>query len=142
MPAEFAWVEGPLSLQGEVNGANIRRDGGFSDLFFWGGYAQVSYFLTGERRVYGRAAGAFGRVIPRKPFRPRAGQWGAFQLAARASMLDLNDSDIRGGQELNFTLGLNWYLLANLRLSANYVHGRVFGQGNVDILQARFQVDF
>jgi phosphate-selective porin len=57
-------------------------------------------------------------------------------------MLDLNDADIRGGQELNFTLGLNWYLLANLRLSANYVHGRVFGQGDVDTLQARFQVDF
>ena len=81
-------------------------------------------------------------MIPQSPFRPSKRQWGAFQIAARVSTLDLNDSDIRGGQELNFTLGLNWFLLANLRLSANYVHGRVFGQGDVDILQARFQVDF
>jgi phosphate-selective porin OprO/OprP len=84
----------------------------------------------------------FGRVIPKNPFRPFARQWGAFQVAARVSMLDLDDADIRGGQELNFTLGLNWYLLSNLRLSTNYVHGRVFGQGDVDILQARLQVDF
>ena len=121
---------------------SIQRDPGFSDLLFWGGYAEVSYFLTGERRIYGRAAGVFGRVIPKNPFRPSARQWGAFQVAARVSMLDLNSADIRGGQELNFTLGLNWYLLSNLRLSANYVHGRVFGQGDVDIAQARLQVDF
>jgi phosphate-selective porin OprO/OprP len=139
---EFAWLEGSLSVQAEAIGLSIRRDVGFSDLLFWGGYAQVAYFLTGERRVYGRAAGVFGRVIPQNPFRPSKRQWGAFQLAARVSTLDLNDSDIRGGQELNFTLGLNWYLLANLRLSTNYIHGRVFGQGDVDILQARFQVDF
>ena len=139
---ELAWLEGSLSVQAEAIGLNIHRDSGFSDLFFWGGYAQAAYFLTGERRIYGRAAGVFGRVIPQKPFRPSKRQWGAFQVAARVSMLDLNDADIRGGQELNFTLGLNWYLLANLRLSANYVHGRVFGQGDVDILQARFQVDF
>jgi phosphate-selective porin OprO/OprP len=84
----------------------------------------------------------FGRVIPKNPFRPSARQWGALQVAARVSMLDLNDAEIRGGQELNFTLGLNWYLLSNPRLSGNYVHGRVFGQGDVDILQARLQVDF
>jgi len=139
---ELAWLEGSLSLQAEAIGLNISREQGFSDLFFWGGYAQVSYFLTGERRIYGRASGVFGRVIPKNPFRPFARQWGAFQVAARVSMLDLNDAEIRGGQELNFTLGLNWYLLSNLRLSANSVHGRVFGQGDVDILQARLQVDF
>jgi len=81
-------------------------------------------------------------VIPKKPFRPSARQWGAFQVAARVSTLDLNHSDVRGGQQLDFTLGLNWYLLANLRFAANYVHGHVFGQGEVDILQARLQVDF
>lgn len=139
---ELAWLEGSLSFQAEAIGLNVRRDEGFSDLFFWGGYLQLSYFLTGERRVYGRASGAFGRVIPQKPFRPFAREWGAFEIAARLSMLDLTDSDIRGGQEANFTLGLNWYLLANLRLSANYVHGHVFGQGDADILQARLQVDF
>jgi phosphate-selective porin OprO/OprP len=139
---ELAWLDGPLSIQAEALGLSVGRDRGASDLFFWGGYAQVSYFLTGERRIYGRTAGAFGRVIPKNPFRPSAGQWGAFQLAARVSTLDLNDRDVRGGQELNFTLGLNWYLLANLRFSANYVRGRVFGQGDVDILQGRLQVEF
>jgi hypothetical protein len=31
--------------------------------------------------------------------------------------------------------------LANLRFTANCVHGCVFGQGDVDIVQARLQVD-
>ncbi len=138
---EAAWLSGSLSLQSEALGLVLQRKNG-PNLFFWGGYAQVSYFLTGERRIYGRPSGAFGRVIPGNPFQPTAGHWGAFEVAARVSTLDITDEEIRGGQQTNFTLGLNWYLFSNVRMSANYLHGRVYGQGDIDILQARLQIDF
>ncbi len=115
---ELAWLEGSLSVQAEAIGLNIHRD---SRLLRSGhsGEAMRRSPTSSPESVASTAARpvCFGRVIPQNPFRPSKRQWGAFQLAARVSMLDLNDADIRGGQELNFTLGLNWYLLANLRLS-------------------------
>jgi phosphate-selective porin OprO/OprP len=96
---EAAWIEGPLRLQGEWVGAGTERGSAHSDLFFWGSYLQASYFLTGERRIYGRRTGVFGRVIPHNAFEPSAGRWGAFEVAARVSYLTLNDHDLRGGIE-------------------------------------------
>ena len=48
-----------------------------------------------------------------------------FELAARYSAIDLNARGLRGGTERDVTLGLSWYPEPNLRLVANYVHGRV-----------------
>ena len=115
---------------------------GGGGLDFFGGYAEVSYFPTGERRPYSRRSGRFGRVVPQRGFRPLAGAWGAVQLAARLSYVDLNERDIRGGREIDLTLGINWHLLGTLGLMGNYVHGHVYGQGDIDLFQARFQVEF
>jgi phosphate-selective porin OprO/OprP len=111
-------------------------------VFFSGGYAQASYFLTGERRVYGRRSGSFGRVVPRRSFNPSKGRWGAFELAARVSYLDLDDADVRGGRQFNTALGVNWYLHAHVRLEANYVLAWVRNDGLANILQARIQLDY
>ena len=43
----------------------------------------------------------FGLVIPLEDFAPWKGQWGAVQLGARFSHLDLNDKDVRGGTDDN-----------------------------------------
>ena len=64
------------------------------------------------------------------------------QVAARYSYLDLDDEDVAGGREDGMTLGLNWHLFSNARVSLNYVWGRVRGQGDVNGAQTRFQVDF
>jgi phosphate-selective porin OprO/OprP len=138
---ETVWVHGPFSAQGEyVHNFLSRRAG--PDLDFWGVYVQASWFLTGEHRVYARTLGNFAQVQPEREFAPWKGRWGAFQVAARFSHLDLDDEEVRGGVESNATLGLNWYLLPVLRLSANYVFGHLAGQGNVNIVQGRFQIEY
>lgn len=137
---EAAFVNGPLSIQGELLLNDFDSETG--DGTFWGGYLEASWFLTGEHRVYGRASGVFGRVVPKRPFSWGERTWGAVQVAARVSYLDLDDGAIRGGQQLNTTLGVNWYLAKSVRVSANWVHGEVHGDGHLDVLQVRFQLDY
>jgi phosphate-selective porin OprO/OprP len=139
--AELVWEEGPLSIQGEALYTRLGRTDGFSNLGLWGAYLQVSYFLTGEQRVYGRNAGVFGRVVPDDNYKPFKGHWGAFQIAGRISHANLDDGPVHGGRETNSTLGFNWYLRPNLRITVNYVLGYVHGQGYVNVAQARFQLE-
>jgi phosphate-selective porin OprO/OprP len=148
--AELAAVLGPVSLQSEFT--TSWAQGGSGNPTFWGTYVFASWFLTGENRSYNLGDGSFGRVKPRASFDPAQGDWGAFELAARYSYLDLNDQAIRGGEMWDVTGAINWYLYSNLRVMLNYVHselanrayapGTLFLAGRGDVLQARVQVDF
>jgi len=147
--AELAWVQGPFSLQSEYFHAftGVTEEG---NLRFWGLYVQASYFLTGEHRIYNTAAGVFSQAKPKNTFHPLEGRWGAWEIAARLSYLDLNDGNIKGGKELNFTAGLNWYLTSNIRLMLNYIRVHVedrntspsVNNGYANTFQARFQFAF
>jgi phosphate-selective porin OprO/OprP len=139
---DAVWVHGPVSLQAEWNHAFLDRRAGRGALDFWGFYVQASWFPTGEHRRYQRGAGVFGPVIPLEDFAPWKGRWGALQLGARFSYLDLDDRDVRGGIESNVGLALNWFLFAQLRLSANWIYGHLNGQGDVHVLQGRFQIEY
>ncbi len=143
--SELAIVMGPLSLQGEYfhTFVNATEAG---DPRFWGFYLQGSYFLTGEHRNYDTSSGVFSRVTPKQIFRPFKSGWGAWELGARLSYVDLNSAAIRGGKEVNLTLGLNWYLNPNLRFMFNYIRAHVedranppVDNGRANIFQARFQ---
>jgi phosphate-selective porin OprO/OprP len=145
---EFAMVLGPFSLQGEYFHA-FTGASEVGNVRFWGVYLQASYFLTGEHRPYNTATGVFSQIKPKNDFHPLKGKWGAWEVAARLSYIDLNDGDIKGGQETNLTLGLNWYLNPNLRLMFNYVRAHVedranppIDNGHANIIQARFQINF
>jgi len=124
---EFAVVEGPFSAQAEYVWTTVNRDTG-DDLDFNGWYVQAAYFLTGESRNYKK--GAFGAITP-KSIVGRNG-FGAWQLAARYSLIDLNDSDIDGGEAENVTIGLNWIPTPTLRFSGNYVRTLNIDGGNLD----------
>jgi phosphate-selective porin OprO/OprP len=146
---EFAHVNGPLSFQGEY--FHIFEDASaLGDPDFWGFYLYCSYFITGEHRNYGTRSGTFFQLEPKKKFRLRNGGWGALEVAARFSYIDLNDEGIRGGKEANFTAGLNWYLNKETRFMFNYIRAKVkdretppsVDDGTADIFQARFQISF
>lgn len=144
--AELAMVHGPLSLQGEYQHVMVYEA---QNLNFWGYYLYGSYFLTGENRRYNRSNGTFTRIEPKKNFRPFKGGWGAWELGVRCSYLNLNSKSINGGEETNFTVGLNWYLHPKIRFMFNYISANVeyhddpsINDGTADIFAFRFQVVF
>jgi phosphate-selective porin OprO/OprP len=138
---EAAWVNGPLSAQAEYSLASVSASGAGMDADYSGFYAFISFFLTGEHRNYKTSSAAFDRVKPAENFGVGSG---AIEVAARYSMLDLDDGP--STDELNdVTLGVNWYLNPNARIMLNVVHAE-FEDGAVDdsmdALMMRFQVDW
>lgn len=140
---EAAFVHGPFSAQAEYMFSNVKEDDPAldNDPLFHGGYVYASYFVTpGDGRAYKRSAAAFDKVKPQRNFGEDG--WGALELAARYSHLDLNDGGIDGGEVQTMTLGANWYLNPNVRVMGNYTWADESDLGDADIFQARFQVFF
>lgn len=119
--AESLWVRGPLSWQSEAIGTVVDTST-VGNGFLWGGYSQVGFFLTGEHRPYDRKAGAVDRVIPFNSLSNSHQGFGAWEVAARWSYLDLTDNQIQGGDMQNMTLGLNWYANPYCKCVFNYIH--------------------
>ena len=131
--AEAAMNLGSLTLQAEYMGSNntdarpLTGPGAFGDVYVEGFYVQAMYFLTGEHRVYEKERGAFTRVTPLENwFLVRTDEGlchglGAWQVGARYSKLDLNDTAINGGVIQDVTLGLNWFWNPNMKWQFNYV---------------------
>jgi phosphate-selective porin OprO/OprP len=141
---ELAGVAGPLSLQAEYTSAWTDL-GTAGTSRSWGAYFEASYFLTGEHRNYNRKKGAFAR---NRILKPLGEGWGAWQIAARFSRLELmNSVGVSAGNIRDITLGLNWYLFSNFRMMANYIYSDVENtadgfDGNANIFQMRAQIDF
>jgi phosphate-selective porin OprO/OprP len=87
--------------------------------------------VTGERRTYNPQSGAFDAVPVANPFNPKAGAWGAWEVGLRYTDMNLNyhagalgsapaADAIRGGDEKNLTLGLNWYPNSVVRFMVDY----------------------
>jgi len=112
---------GPFHSQIEYFLADVERDGNLPSLSFGGGYLEAGYFLTGEHRGYRTKKGVLGGIKPNRPFSIANNGWGAWQIAARYSTLDLSDEDILGGEMDNYTIGLNWYPNDYMRFMANYI---------------------
>lgn len=117
---ELAAQKQNLLVQGEYFDISLDRRNpavGASDPSFNGWYVEGSWVLTGERRKYNTATAAFDAPGVNKTFDPSNGQWGAWELAARYSTIDLNYAEnaliaadrVRGGQQDIWTLGVNWY---------------------------------
>ncbi len=119
---EFVWQWGSFSVQTEATFAWVRRKQEATRQF-WGYYVYLSYFLSGEKRPYKDAA--FGRIVPQENFsygEEEETSWGAFELAARYSFIDLRDGEIDGRKLEDITLGVNWYLNPQMRIMLNYVY--------------------
>ncbi|MDE1968825.1 MAG: porin [Alphaproteobacteria bacterium] len=126
---ELAGNIGPLYGQAEYFHYTVAREG-LSDLNFNGGYVEASYALTGEQRHYKPGAGAYASIAPAHYFAPASGYWGAWEVAARYSVIDLNDklgsaTGVAGGKQQTYTVGVNWYPSSNLRFMLDYIHAKV-----------------
>ena len=115
---EASRVAGRLSWQMELMAGKVQRKGA-ETVDFQGAYVFVSWFLSNDSRNYDAGDGTFGPVSPSSPLFKGGG--GAFELAFRASYIDLTDKDVIGGKESNLSLGFNWYLNNKLRLMANLI---------------------
>jgi phosphate-selective porin OprO/OprP len=149
---ESLWIRGPFSLQAEYGWNFLNDASGVAptgttfnpaivppqDYVFNGGYCQLAYTLTGENRSYDRRLGTLAREYYGKsgPY-SNAGiirdenhdlfcGWGAWEVAARYSYVNLNDGNglnrIQGGVLNGFTLALNWYANTNLNVMMDWVY--------------------
>ncbi|MEO0529735.1 MAG: porin [Planctomycetota bacterium] len=129
-------------------------------LYLHGGYAYISYFLTGEHIPWNRERGLIGRVVPfenfflvnRKCCGVRSGM-GAWQVALRWSYADFADRDIRGGDAEALTAAVNWYWTPYAKLQFNYLYGDIKDNdlnaptgapnfGDYHIVGTRFVIDY
>jgi phosphate-selective porin OprO/OprP len=110
----------------------------------------ATWSLTGEGASY-RA------LAPEKNFDPRAGGWGAWQLVARCSQLDIDDDvfptfadpAVSATRADAWGVGLNWYLNRNVRAYFDFNHtnfkggasGRVTAQDE-NVFLTRIQLAF
>lgn len=141
---EAAWINGPLTVQGEFLRSHVSENG-VGELFFQGYYASASWYLTGESRPYDPATGAFQRLIPRQIFSFGADGWGAVELAVRFSHTDLSDGPVAGGRLNMLMAGVNWYLHPHVRWLFNSGVGRAAGgsqAGDMFIFESRIGIDF
>lgn len=132
---------------------------------FSGWYIEGSWMLTGETKTYQANAlnngmATFANPQVRTPFALDGGGWGAWEIAARYSDLDLDWEPgapgttcpvagcVRGGEQKIFSVGLNWYLSDNLRVLFDYMliqvdklsaAGAQIGQ-DVTVVGTRFQL--
>ncbi|MES2788629.1 MAG: porin [Planctomycetota bacterium] len=142
--AELAAVWNQSYIQSELTYALVNLTNG-STATLPGYYAQAGYFLTGEQRSYNKIAGVLGRVKPLHNWGEPCG-YGAVELAARYSYLDLNSHGINGGRMNDVTLGTNWYLNQYTKLQLNYIRS-IVDKGvddniNTNIVAIRAQLDF
>lgn len=146
---EGAIVMGTVTVQSEafVTSVDISDKGPAT---FYGAYAHISWFLTGENRAYerfGQHGAQFGRTLPINNvfFTPGGSSWGAWEAKARYSFLSLDAVD--KGRIDDMTLGMNWYWSDRTRCMFDYIHTMTsrqatFGSTQSDIIAMRFDFNW
>jgi phosphate-selective porin OprO/OprP len=103
-----------------------RRNTALPDPAFHGWYALATWSLTGETHAFDAASASFRGLRPAKGL--GNGGFGAWELKARYSYLDLDDDPltsaasggVAGGVQNIWTAGTNWYPTNGIRFSLEY----------------------
>ena len=151
---QFNFYHGPFGLLGEYIESRQELIKGTTEgsTTNKGGLIQATYVLTGEKA-------SFRGVVPNKPFDPKKGQWGAFEVGLRYSRVTVDDDNFRLGfaDRANsvsnadaWTVGLNWYLNRTFKVALNYErtdfdHAILLGTDSFDhedVFLSRFQLSF
>ena len=129
---EIAALNGQTDTNDTIPSGAVPLNGNPS---FWGGYAELGYYLTGETRGY--KTGRFDRTKVLHPF--NEGGWGAFQINGRVDYVELRDRVdssssavtapfyVNGGKQLAYQASLIWNPTDYIRLMAQYGHIDVTG---------------
>jgi phosphate-selective porin OprO and OprP len=145
---EAALIRGPFHAAGEAHW--LKADtltAGLSPTFF-GGYAELGWFVTGETRGY--KSGRFDRTKVLNPVGD--GGLGAFQINLRYDHLDLTSGGIVGGRQAGYQASLLWIPQDHVRFLLNYAwldyeDAAIAAAGGdrdygISVFGARAQVDF
>ncbi|MBX3435226.1 MAG: hypothetical protein KF847_18055 [Pirellulales bacterium] len=146
---ELAIVWGRITWQNEAFLSSVHTLAG-ADAHVGGAYSHLSWFLTGENRVFerfGQHGAQFGRNKPFTNFfaTPGGVGWGAWEAKARWSYLDL--TDLASGQYNDLTVGFNWYWSDRTRIMFDWIHPLTtsdtpFGATESDLIAMRFDVNW
>jgi phosphate-selective porin OprO and OprP len=120
---------GPLGIFGEyaISSQDVRQVGGgagageVAELRHTAWQVAASYVLTGEEN-------SWRGITPKRPFNLSGGGWGAWEIAARYSELDIDDDtfpvfsnpDTSATRARSWTIGVNWHLNRNVKFNLNY----------------------
>jgi phosphate-selective porin OprO/OprP len=161
LSGEFLVIWGAASLQSEYFQLLMNSGEQYN-----GGYAFLSYFLTGENRAYRKDLKTIDRTVPFEPFflfdsaGGRCCGWGAWELALGYSWVNLEDghdtvattpansTNRRRGFNNNVIVGVNWYHNSWSRMFFDYEHEMVnfvdagVPDSNANIFGIRWQVDW
>jgi phosphate-selective porin OprO/OprP len=130
------WYYGPFSLLGEyiISDQGVTRTTApvtTRDLQNTSWQIAGGWILTGEDATYN------GPIVPRHPFNPASGGWGAFQLVARYEELHLDsdafpllaDPRASASDAEAWSVGVNWWLNRNVRINTSFSHTDFQGGG-------------
>jgi phosphate-selective porin OprO/OprP len=114
---ETSWRKGPYWLHAEYVSTDVDSPSS-GDLDFSGYHVTGSWIFSGEMRTYNKKSGIMGPIpVARSVYQ---GGWGAWELSARFSSLDLTDGLVDGGEMDIFSVGLNWWLSPIFNVNMNY----------------------
>ena len=114
---EASWRKGPYWLHTEYVSTDVDSPSS-GDLDFSGYHVTGSWIFSGEMRSYNKKSGVMGPIpVARSVYQ---GGWGAWELSARFSSLDLTDGPVDGGEMDIFSVGLNWWLSPIFNVNMNY----------------------
>lgn len=164
---ELAGSHGRAHFQTEAMLTTVNQFGGPA-IMQPAAYFQCGYMLTGEAIGYLKQVGAFDyTVVPYTPFfgtgrKGRVRGWGAWEVAARWSYVDLSGVNVRPDNQLSntvgpppspnaatvnqTTVGVNWYWNRFAKVQFNWIRSMPnyvgYGAAPFDIYGTRFQVEF
>jgi phosphate-selective porin OprO/OprP len=132
---QATYLCGPFGLMGEYI---VSEQGVFNETTLQRADVQNrAWQVSGQWVLTGESAGFTG-IAPERPFDPRTGGWGAWQLLGRVSQLEVGQNAFEGFSDptlsarsaFSWALGFNWWLNQNVRFSASFSR-TYFGGGGV-----------
>ena len=152
---EYASDQHSLNQSTKLGSGALTRLINNTDTFRDSGYmVQASYLLTGEDASY-------GGIKPYRPFDPRSGKWGAWELGARLSNVTADTRQFKLGfaspslsakTATEYALGINWYLSSNVKWQFDYARtffnwgagakGAVKDRPDESVFESQLQIAF